>query len=72
MAENFEGDEVADWDAVAHKHWPPGPKGSVKVKSKVIEQEIWKRLEQKDFDLQSLLTLEGLQLLERQASRNCN
>lgn len=52
------------WTQLARKHWIK-PTKTRKVKSDVIEQEIWIVLEREGFEFRSLLILEGLQLLEK-------
>ncbi|CAL8581376.1 hypothetical protein XPA_007074 [Xanthoria parietina] len=51
------------WTQLARKHWIK-PTKTRKIKSDVIEQEIWIVLEREGFEFRSLLILEGLQLLE--------
>ena len=57
------GDENG-WTLLAQKHWLKSTK-SRKVKSDVIQREIWDVLEQEEFNFHSLLQLESLQLLEK-------
>jgi len=52
------------WTQLAEKHWLK-PVKSKKVKPEVVKKEIWDILEQQDFQFQSLLVLENLQLLEK-------
>ncbi|CAO1598515.1 hypothetical protein XANCAGTX0491_002278 [Xanthoria calcicola] len=52
------------WTQLARKHWIK-PTKIRKVKSDVIQQEIWNVLEREGFEFRSLLVLEGLQLLEK-------
>lgn len=61
----------SEFATLARQHWlrTPKPQQAVKVKVKndVLKREIWDTLEKEGFPLQSLLVLEGLQTLERQA-----
>lgn len=52
---------------LAKLHWLKSkkPTSKVKVKPDVLKEEIWDVLEAEDFQFQSLLLLENLQLLER-------
>jgi intron-binding protein aquarius len=54
---------------LANKHWLKATKKATKVKVKpdVLKKEIWDVLEKEDFQFKSLLVLENLQILERQA-----
>lgn len=56
--------EESQWTQLARKHWSKSLK-TRKVKSEVIEAELWDVLEKEDFHLRSLLILESLQLLEK-------
>jgi intron-binding protein aquarius len=49
---------------IANKYWLNASK-LVKVKPKVLKQEIWDPLEKEDFAYSSLFALENLQILER-------
>jgi intron-binding protein aquarius len=59
---------------LAKLYWLKSSKRAAKVKVKpdVVKKEIWDVLEQEDFSYRSLLTLENLQILERQATSNVN
>ena len=52
---------------LAKQHWLKTKKraAKVKVKNDVLKNEIWDPLEKESFPIKSLLTLEGLQILER-------
>lgn len=52
------------WHKLAEKHWL-GSQKSKKVRAEVVKKEIWDVLEKENFAYNSLLTLEGLGLLER-------
>jgi intron-binding protein aquarius len=55
---------------LAKQHWLKISKkaSKVKVKPEVVKREIWDVIEQEDFSYKSLLVLENLQVLERQAN----
>jgi intron-binding protein aquarius len=55
---------------LAKQHWLKESKSvsKVKVKPEVVKKEIWDILEQDNFSYKSLLVLENLQVLERQAN----
>ena len=57
------------WHELAEKHWL-GPQKSKKVRAEIIKKEIWDVLEKENFAYSSLLTLEGLGLLERYHGRS--
>ena len=62
------GSDREQWHQLAEKHWL-GSQKSRKVRAEVIKKEIWDVLEKEDFAYSSLLTLEGLGLLERYHER---
>ena len=53
------------WYHLAQKHWLKPSDKARKVKTDVVKHEIWDVLERDHFAHTSLVTLEGLQLLER-------
>ncbi|KAK5280814.1 hypothetical protein LTR40_005813 [Exophiala xenobiotica] len=57
------GADENSWEELARKHWLG--KVSTKAKPELIKTAIWDPLEQEDFTLRSLATLESLQILER-------
>ena len=54
----------AYWATVAQKHWSKAGQ-PVKVRTDVLENEIWDILEKNNFHYRSLLVLESLQALEK-------
>ena len=52
------------WTSLARQHWSKLV-GLRKVKSEVVKNEIWDRLEHENFEFRSLVILENLQLLEK-------
>lgn len=55
---------------LAKQHWLKNSKkaSKVKVKPEVVKKGIWDVIEKEDFSYKSLLVLENLQVLERQAN----
>ena len=67
-------DELGDeshWTSLASKHWSEFV-GIRKVKLEVIKEDIWDRLESKNFELRSLVILENLRVLEKLVSGGRN
>jgi intron-binding protein aquarius len=66
----------SEFAKLARQHWLK-PAKKVKVKNEVLKSEIWDVIEKDEFAYKALLTLEGLQILERchimpfVASREC-
>lgn len=60
-------EEQSEFVQLAKQHWlkPSKRATKVKVKNDVLKRDIWDPLEKEKFPLSSLLTLEGLQILER-------
>jgi intron-binding protein aquarius len=53
------------WRRLAEQHWTAPSANPRKIRTEVIKNELWDRLEKSGFDFQSLVSLENLQVLER-------